>query len=216
MLPHHLGVRLCGDDSQKCARSRPFPAPALPNSKERERLAISSCDRVGLLAALDHLPFIECRRRHRHRRRAKAPRYMPEAVTVSARALIGRRAALASLVKCGNNPQCSAARRDGARRSRGDAAPRVRVGSARDSRTDRCSAADSPCRIIWRAPLRAENWRSDHTWTERTPSLRKGKARRATWRPGSRRAQVSCVGLSAASTAACAFAPGDFIRWSRS
>ena len=141
---------------------------------------------------------------------------MPETVTVSARALIGRRAALASLVKCGSNPQCSAARRDGARRSRGDAAPRVRVGSARDSRTDRCSAADSPCRIIWRAPLRAENWRSDHTWTERTPSLRKGKARRATWRPGSRRAQVSSVGLSRPSTAACAFAPGDFIRWSQS
>ena len=96
------GMRLCSGTisafgrvvmiAQVPARSRLPPLRQLSQQPaKREGLTIGTRDRVRLLAAFDHLPFVECRCRHQAAPAGEGATIMPEVETVSARALIGRR-----------------------------------------------------------------------------------------------------------------------------
>ena len=64
------------------------PAEALPEGGERQRLAILTGDRIGLLAALDHLPLVERVRRHEAASPGRASLNMPDLAAVSERPLL--------------------------------------------------------------------------------------------------------------------------------
>ena len=85
-------------------------SPAFPDAGERQRIAIGTGDGIGDLPIRCGSPFIESGSGTRQRRLANAALNIPDVATVSERALIGRRASLSSLVRCGTNPQFSASR----------------------------------------------------------------------------------------------------------
>ncbi len=70
------------------------------------RLTVLPGDGIGLLAVRHGPPLVKGIRRHQ-----AVPRNIPDVATVSARALIGLRAAFRSRVKCGTSPQASRSRR---------------------------------------------------------------------------------------------------------
>jgi hypothetical protein len=85
MLCEYRSAVYCVNWSRKLAR-RSRRAETLLRPSECPRLAVLACNRVGLFAALDHLPLIECIVRH-------------EAATPDERTLNGRRALAGSFVQ---------------------------------------------------------------------------------------------------------------------
>ena len=103
-------VGVGSDDSERTLHRGVGPPKSFPQSGKCYGLIVPACDGVGLLAARDRLPLVESVSGDDTSALKEADLNMPEVLTVSARALIGRLACTGSLVKYGRRPHFNRSR----------------------------------------------------------------------------------------------------------